>query len=191
MLKNHSQRQYSEIPFFALIIANGECLKGFYLFLFMSKTKSNKTPHYELLYIVSNKYSEDELKPIIAKVNKLVEDNDGKITHQEEWGKKKFAYPIQHFNYGYYNLLEFESDGEKLKKINKELRIDSDILRFQIVAKKIKTEEEIKQAKRISEKIAVKSQEKEKLEKERTKGKVNLKDLEEKLDKILETDDLL
>jgi len=157
----------------------------------MSKTKSNKTPHYELLYIVSNKYSEDELKPIIAKVNKLVEDNDGKITHQEEWGKKKFAYPIQHFNYGYYNLLEFESDGEKLKKINKELRIDSDILRFQIVAKKIKTEEEIKQAKRISEKIAVKSQEKEKLEKERTKGKVNLKDLDEKLDKILETDDLL
>jgi len=146
-------------------------VKGF-LFIFMSKAKTSQIPHYELLYIVSNKYSEEEIKPIIAKVNKLIVDNEGKITNSQEWGKKKLAYPIQHFNYGYYNLVEFDCGGEKLKKINKEMRIDSDILRFQIVAKKIKTE-------------------KEKLEKEKTKGKVNLKDLDEKLDKILETDDLL
>jgi len=165
-------------------------VKGF-LFIFMSKAKTSQIPHYELLYIVSNKYSEEEIKPIIAKVNKLIVDNEGKITNSQEWGKKKLAYPIQHFNYGYYNLVEFDCGGEKLKKINKEMRIDSDILRFQIVTKKIKTEEEIKQEKRISEKIAVQSLEKEKLEKEKTKGKVNLKDLDEKLDKILETDDLL
>lgn len=157
----------------------------------MSKIKSNKIPHYELLYIVSNKYSEDELKPIIEKVSKLIKDNSGNITYSEEWGNKKLAYPINRFNHGYYNLVEFDCEKEKLEKINKELRIDSDILRSQIVIKNIKTQEEINKEKKISEKIAAQAIKKEELETEKAKGKVNLKDLDEKLDKILETDDLL
>ena len=70
----------------------------------MSKTKSSKIPHYELLYIVSNKYSEEELEPIKNKVNKIIEENGGKITFSEDWGKKKLCYPIKHFSYGYYLL---------------------------------------------------------------------------------------
>ena len=108
----------------------------------MAKNKLGNVPHYELLYIVSNKYSEDELKSIVEKINKIITDNKAKITYEEVWGKKKMCYPIQGFNYGYYQLAEFDSDEESINKINHELRIDRDILRHMIVVKTVVSEEE-------------------------------------------------
>jgi uncharacterized Zn finger protein (UPF0148 family) len=71
----------------------------------------------------------------------------------------------------------------------------SEVLRHQIITKKVKTEEEIKKEKEITKKIAAKQAEEKKTleEKERAKDKkkIDLEDLDEKLDKILETDDLL
>lgn len=165
----------------------------------MARNKKSIIPHYEMLYIVSNQFTEDELKPIVEKVNKLIEDKGGKITYAEAWGKKKFAYPIKHFNHGYYSLVEFDLEGRIVQEINEIMRMDSEILRHNIVARKVRTVEEIKEEKKKSEEIALKKVEEKKEEeikkveekKETPKEKVNLKDLDEKLDKILETDDLL
>ncbi|MEA3464367.1 MAG: 30S ribosomal protein S6 [Patescibacteria group bacterium] len=159
----------------------------------MAKNKSSEIPHYELLYIISNKYSENELSPIIDKVRKIISDNGGNISYSEEWGKKKLAYPIKHFRYGYYNLAEFDLAGEKLVKINKALQLASEILRHQIVSKKLKTVQVIEKEKRIAKSIVAKKDEemKEKKGKIRDQKSAELKDLDERLDKILETDDLL
>ena len=156
----------------------------------MTKVKSSKTLHYELLYIVPNKYTEDELKPITAKISKIINDTEGKITYREEWGKKHLAYPIKHFYHGYYILVEFDIEKSRIDKIDQALRLFNEILRYQIVTKKIKTPEEIKQEQKIAAKIAAKEEgvAKEKVKKEK---RVDLKDLDEKIDKILETDELL
>jgi len=157
----------------------------------MAKNKPSEIPHYELLYIISNKYSEDELAPIVEKVKKIINDNGGNISHNEEWGKKRLAYPIKHFRHGYYNLVEFDLEGEKIAKIDIALRMASEILRHQIVKKKQKTVEEIKREKEIAEKITDIKKAKEKKDEDKNDKKVELKDLDEKLDKILETDNLL
>ena len=157
----------------------------------MAKNKTSEIPHYELLYIISNKYSENELAPIIDKVRKIINNQEGNITFSEEWGKKRLAYPIKHFRYGYYNLVEFDLAGEKLAKVDQMLRLANEILRHQIVNKKQKTVKAIEKEKKIAEKIAVKKEKEIKKEKIKDKEKVELKDLDEKLDKILETDDLL
>jgi small subunit ribosomal protein S6 len=161
----------------------------------MSKTKKTDTPHYELLYLVSNQYAENEVKPIIEKVDKIIEEKGGKITLKEEWGKKRLAYPVKNFIYGYYILAEFDLMGEKLAEVDRALRMMNEVLRHQIVVKKIKTAKEIETDKRIAEKIAVRAveekREAEETEKAKDKKKIDLGDLDEKLDKILETDDLL
>ena len=161
----------------------------------MAKNKSGEIPHYELLYIVPNKYSEDELKPIVEKINKLLKDNGATITYEEVWGKKKMTYQIKGFSYGYYQLVEFDVEEKNVAKINHELRIDRDILRYMLVNKKAISEEERealkeKARKKIIKKVEEKKKE-EKKPKEAPKKKVDMKDLDEKLDKILETDDLL
>ncbi|MDD4901356.1 MAG: 30S ribosomal protein S6 [Patescibacteria group bacterium] len=173
----------------------------------MSKTKSSDLPHYELLYLISNKYSEVEVKPIIEKINALIQSNQGKITQSVELGKKRLAYAIKGFRFGYYNLVEFDMPGINLAKVDHTLRMMSEILRQQIVAKQVKTEEQINRDKQIAEKIAAKNLAAVKAAKQEVsaraaeagvvgakavdKDKVDLKDLDEKLDKILETDNLL
>ena len=165
----------------------------------MAKNKSTKIPHYELLFIVSNKYSEDELKDVVKTAHKIITDNKGEITYAEEWGKKKFTYPINHFHYGYYSLAEFNCPGENINKINLDLRLSSEVLRHMIVVKELRTKEEIKaekaqEEKKIIEKIKEKEKENkvvDKKENKKTTQKVDMKQLDDKLDKILETDDLL
>lgn len=177
----------------------------------MAKTKKDKTPHYEMLYIVSNKFTEEEVTPIVEKVNKMITKNGGTITYEEKWGKKKLAYPINHFNHGYYQLVEFDGKGENMAQIDREMRMSSEILRHQIVSAIARTAEEIKKEKeekkrkvqkqkaQKEETEAVAEEKKERREKKEekveelkpAKEKADMLDLDEKLEKILETDDLL
>jgi len=165
----------------------------------MSKTKSSELAHYELLFIVPNKFTEDEAKSIVKKVEEIITKEDGSITRQEDWGKRKFAYQIQKYSHGYYSLFEFDLAGINLAKIDRSLRMSNEILRHQIVVKYIKTAEQIAKEKKISAKIAAKNVAKEedaKIEQEakeqaEDKSKVDLKDLDKKLDNILDTKDLL
>jgi len=167
----------------------------------MGRTKTTGPAHYEMLYIIPNKFTEDESKKIVEKVRTIITENGGSITFEENWGKKKMSYSIEHNNYGYYNLFEFDCEREKLARVEKLIKMDQDILRHMIVKNRIETEEEKESQKKIAEKIAAKNIEKkeeeekkeEKLEKKQkeTKKKVDLEELDDKLDKIMNTDDLL
>lgn len=161
----------------------------------MSKVKKTEVPHYEMLFIVPNKYTEDEAGKIVNKVRDIIKENNGNITFSEDWGKKKFAYEINHYNHGYYSLFEFDGETASIAKIDRTLRMSNEVLRHQIVKKKVKTAEDVKQEEKIAAKVVAKTEAKVKEEKEeektKDKSKLELKDLDDKLDKILETDDLL
>lgn len=196
----------------------------------MSKTKKTTEPHYELLYLVSNKLTEDEVKPIAEKIEQLITANGGAITYRENWGKKKLAYPIKHFNYGYYTLLEFDIEPITLAKIERSIRMTHDVLRHQIVVRQVrtidmkekpkvlfadeaktpeKTEATVKTEKPVEQSPVSKAPEKEaeiktetaetaeekkpaiKRAKPTKETKASLEELDAKLDKILETNDLL
>ncbi len=161
----------------------------------MAKNKKSNIPHYELLYIVANKFTEDDLKKINAKIEKLIENNNGKITFKEDWGKKKFCFPINHGRFGYYQLIEFDMEAKLINEINTKLRMNNEVLRHMIVNHAPKTQKQIeaekkrleKRVEKATKKIDSKSNKKEK----GNKKNVNIKELDDKLDKILETDDLL
>lgn len=162
----------------------------------MSKVKKTGFSRYEILFIIPNKYTEDEAIKIDKKIKDIIISKEGKIVYFEDWGKKKLAYQIKHFSYGYYKLVEFDLAGENLAKIDKELRMSLEILRHQIVKKEIKTKKQIEKEKDIVEKIAkksIKNKKKDDEEKKEVKDdkKLKLKDLDKKLDSILETDDLI
>ena len=174
----------------------------------MPKTKTSEMNHYEILYIISNKFTEDEASKIDKKVKKIVTDHEGEVTYSENWGKKKFAYPIKRFNHGYYLLFEFDLWGKDLSEIDNLLRMSSEVLRHQIIRKEKRSNEEIKKDKKKSDELAKKDTEDEEIkedvkkepklmgdekkEKKKTdKKKTDLKDLDKKLDDILSADDLL
>jgi len=173
----------------------------------MSKTKASGMTHYEILFIIPNKFTDDEAKSVAAKVEKVIADNGGAVTLREYWGKKKLAYPIKHNAYGYYSLCEFDLEGENLAKIDQALRLSTEVLRHQIVSKKAKTAEEIAKEAKIRAKIDSKKAAEEKPAikaknssapssaakpaEKKSDSRAGLKDLDEKLEGILNAKDLI
>ena len=113
----------------------------------MSRTKPSGKFHYELLYIVPNKFTQEEAKEVDNKVREGLAEHEADITYSEDWGNKKLAYPINHYTHGYYYLVEFDMPGERVNEMNYWLRMYENVMRYQIVKKRKRTREEIEEGK--------------------------------------------
>lgn len=85
---------------------------------------------YESVFIVTPVLSEVQFKEVVAKFSALVTENGGEIIHEEDWGLKKLAYPIQKKSTGFYHLLEFKAEPSFIEKLEIMYRRDERIIRF-------------------------------------------------------------
>ena len=86
--------------------------------------------HYETVFIATPVLSEAQMKEAVTKFKSVITDNGGKIVHEENWGLRKLAYPIQKKSTGFYYLLEFEAEGALIDKLEVQYRRDERIIRF-------------------------------------------------------------
>lgn len=86
--------------------------------------------YYEFTYIINPVLEEDEFKNTVDKVNKLIEDNGGEIDEVDEWGLRQFAYNIDKKGSGYYVNMYFTAPPEAIANVERQLRIDDNILRY-------------------------------------------------------------
>lgn len=73
------------------------------------------------------------MKEAVDKFKNVITDNGGNIVHEESWGLKKLAYPIQKKSTGFYHLVEFEGQGELVENLELQFRRDERIIRFMTV----------------------------------------------------------
>ena len=66
------------------------------------------TNRYETVFILTPVLSEDQTKEAVTKFKDLLKEGNGKVRHEENWGMRKLAYPIQKKSSGFYHLIEFE-----------------------------------------------------------------------------------
>ena len=85
---------------------------------------------YETVFIATPVLSEAQMKETVQKFKKTITDNGGEIVHEEDWGLRKLAYPIQRKSTGFYHLIEFRAEGAVIEKAETEYRRDERILRF-------------------------------------------------------------
>lgn len=92
------------------------------------------TNRYETVFILTPVLSEDQTKEAVTKFKDLLKKGRGKIRHEESWGMRKLAYPIQKKSSGFYHLIEFESEPAFIDKLETEYRRDERVIRFLTVA---------------------------------------------------------
>ncbi len=92
------------------------------------------TASYETIMVLNAKLDEDATKALIEKFTKLIEAN-GKIDSVDEWGKRRLAYEIEDETEGYYVLVNFTSEGEFIKELDRIYKITDGVLRSIIVRK--------------------------------------------------------
>ena len=85
---------------------------------------------YETVFIITPVLSDDQVKETVQKFKKILTEGGAKILVEENWGLRKLAYPIKHKTTGFYNLVEFEAEGNVIEKLETEFRRDEKIIRF-------------------------------------------------------------
>ena len=86
--------------------------------------------HYETVFIATPVLSDPQVKETVEKFKKVIADNGGNIEHEEAWGLRKLAYPIQKKTTGFYHLIQFEAPGELVNKLEIAYRRDEKVIRF-------------------------------------------------------------
>lgn len=89
---------------------------------------------YETVFIVTPVLSEDQMKDTVEKFRKVLLDNEAKIVHEDHWGLKKLAYPIEKKSNGFYHLIEFQASPTLIETLETEYRRDEKIMRFLVVS---------------------------------------------------------
>ena len=90
---------------------------------------------YELLYIISSDVAEEKREEIIKKFTSYVENKNGTVEGIDKWGMKKFAYPIDFKNEGFYVLMNITMNPEEIDPMAKLMNITEGIVRHIFVRK--------------------------------------------------------
>ena len=88
---------------------------------------------YELIYIIDTAVEEAARKELIEKFNGIITANGGEVVKVEEWGKRRLAYAIDYKTEGYYVYVAFNGVAELPKELNRNLGINENVIRSQIV----------------------------------------------------------
>jgi small subunit ribosomal protein S6 len=90
--------------------------------------------HYEIMTIYNIELGEDEAKKTSEEVKSLITSLKGEVINQDFWGRRKFAYLINHQEEGFYDVIKFDLSGDKLEELKKKLNLMSSVIRYLITA---------------------------------------------------------
>lgn len=90
---------------------------------------------YETVFILTPILSEAQAKDAVEKFTTIITANGASIVHEENWGLRKLAYPIQKKNSGFYHVVEYTAnEGNVVDVLETEFRRDERVLRFMTIA---------------------------------------------------------
>jgi len=83
---------------------------------------------YELLVVLPGTLDEKEAEAKVGEVSSTVKEF-GEVAETRSLGKSRLAYPIKQVRYGYFYLIIFSAESEKLGAIQDKLNLMRDLLR--------------------------------------------------------------
>ena len=87
---------------------------------------------YELMVIVDAELDDDVIEAQVKRVADLVTQRGGEIKNEDRWGRRRFAYEINHKTEGYYVVWEFVG-GSELNQLERALRLADEIVRHKVL----------------------------------------------------------
>lgn len=88
---------------------------------------------YEFVCILEPGVDDNAAALHLERYAKLVREHGGEVSQQENWGRRKFAYEIQHKTEGTYLYVRFRGTSKVLDEVNRVVRFDEKVLRTLIV----------------------------------------------------------
>ena len=88
---------------------------------------------YEHMLIARQDISAQQVDALATHLKTIIENEGGKVEKQEYWGLRTLAYRIKKNRKGHYVLLNISAPGNAIFELERQLKINEDVLRFMSV----------------------------------------------------------
>jgi small subunit ribosomal protein S6 len=85
---------------------------------------------YEHLLIARQDISAQQVDALATHLKTIVEGEGGKVEKQEYWGMRGLAYRLKKNRKGHYVLLNINAPGKAVHELERQLKINEDVLRY-------------------------------------------------------------
>jgi small subunit ribosomal protein S6 len=87
---------------------------------------------YELMVIHDSDLDDAEVQDALKELRTRIEDV-ATIADVDFWGRRKFAYEIDHKTEGYYSVIELVAEGGAMDPVERGLRIADNVVRHKLI----------------------------------------------------------
>jgi small subunit ribosomal protein S6 len=88
---------------------------------------------YELMIICDGDLEESAVAGVINEITSLVEARSGRVATADKWGKRRFAYEINHKHEGFYVVFEILAEPGALDEVDRMLRLADQVVRHKLL----------------------------------------------------------
>ena len=90
-------------------------------------------PLYEHIYLARQDVSPQQVEELTNALTEVLVAGGGKVTKNEYWGLKSLSYRIKKNRKAHYSLLNIDAPAPAVAEMERQMRINEDILRFMTV----------------------------------------------------------
>ena len=91
-------------------------------------------PLYEHVFLARQDLSQAQVDALAAAATEIVESNGGKVSKTETWGLRSLAYKIDRNRKAHFVLLNIECPGNVVAELERQNRINEDVIRWLTIA---------------------------------------------------------
>ena len=96
----------------------------------LNQKEGASMPLYEHIYLARQDVSPQQVEEMTTNMTEVLTQGGGKVTKNEYWGLKSLSYRIKKNRKAHYSLLNIDAPAPAVAEMERQMRINEDIIRF-------------------------------------------------------------
>ncbi len=88
---------------------------------------------YEVMIIFDVDLDEEKIRADVDRYQKLIDGRGAELGHVDFWGKRRFAYEINHKSEGYYVVLQAKAEPSAMEELHRVLSLADEVVRHKVL----------------------------------------------------------
>jgi len=85
------------------------------------------------MIIIDGDQEDTMVDDVVSRVTTWIEEESGQLAKTDKWGKRRFAYEINHKAEGHYVVLEMTTGQVDMEPLERSLRLTDEVVRHKLI----------------------------------------------------------
>lgn len=88
---------------------------------------------YEIMVILNASLDDEVIRAEIDRATALIASEGGTVSRVDRWGRRRFAYEVNHQSEGYYALIEATAEPAVMAVLDRALGLADEVVRYKVI----------------------------------------------------------